>query len=354
MAGSQKIIPVNTALLSYGMSGSIFHAPFLKVSPYFHLSSVWERSKSLSKKLFPEIKIYRTLEELLLDNDIELVIVNTPNNTHYDYAMKALKAGKHVVVEKPFTINSRQGQLLKRIAEKNNLVLSVYHNRRYDSDFRTLRKVLKSKSLGNIVEAEFRFDRFRQHPGKKIHKESPGPGTGNLYDLGSHLIDQALMLFGWPQKVFADIDILRKDSRVDDYFEIILFYEEMRVRLHSSYLVMDTLPESILYGEKGSFIKPKGDIQEATLSRVSLPEANGWGIDTKPGILKRIIKDNIIETSVPAECGNYGSYYDELYPAIRGKKQPPVTPDQAIKVIRIIEMAYKSHRLRKTISLPKE
>ncbi len=354
MAGSKKIIPINTALLSYGMSGSIFHAPFLKVNPYYHLSSVWERSKSLSKKLFPEITIYRTLEELLNDRAIELVIVNTPNTTHYDYAMKALRAGKHVVVEKPFTVTAQQGESLNRFAEKNNLVLSVYHNRRYDSDFRTIEKVLKSRKLGNLMEAEFRFDRFRQHPGKKMHKESPGPGSGNLYDLGSHLIDQALILFGWPQEIFADIGIQRKESRVEDFFEIILFYEKMRIRLHSSYLVADTLPETVLYGEKGSFIKRKGDVQESALSNGVLPGEEDWGTDKSPGVLKVYSGNKFVETSIPPKSGNYGAFYDELFPAIRKGKQPPVTAGQAIDVIKIIELAYKSHHLHKVISVPKQ
>lgn len=352
MAGLKKIIPINTALLSYGMSGSVFHAPFLKGSPYYHLSSVLERTKKLSKKLFPEINIYRDVDSLLKDKDVELVIINTPNYTHFEYAMQALSAGKHIVVEKPFTITAREGERLKRLAEKNNLVLTVYHNRRYDSDFRTIQKILKSKKLGEIVEAEFRFDRYRLKPGKKIHKETPGPGTGNLYDLGSHLIDQALVLFGWPKKIFADIDILGKESKVDNYFEIILFYEKLRVRLHSSYLVMDTLPETVLYGEKGSFIKAKGDLQESELSKGILPGGNDWGRDSKSGKLKTHSGNKELATTVMAENGNYGAFYDELYPAIRHGKQPPVTAAQAMDVIRIIELSYKSYHLNKVIPVP--
>lgn len=352
MAGPNKIIPINTALLSYGMSGSIFHAPFLKVSPRFHLSAVLERTKNLSETLFPEIKIYRDVDSLLSDSSVELVVINTPNYTHYDYALKALKAGKHIVVEKPFTVTVLEGENLKRLAEKNNRVLTVYHNRRYDSDFRTIQKVLKSRKLGEIVEAEFRFDRYRLKPGKKVHKETPGPGTGNLYDLGSHLIDQALVLFGWPKKIFADIDILGRESKVDNYFEIILFYDRMRVRLHSSYLVMDTLPETVLYGERGSFIKPKGDLQESELSKGILPGGDDWGRDSKSGKLKTHSGNKELATTVMAENGNYGAFYDELYPAIRYGKQPPVTATQAMDVIRIIELSYKSHHLNKVISVP--
>lgn len=352
MAASKNITPINVALYAYGMSGKVFHAPFLKASPYYKVSAVLERTKNRSKELFPDAHIYRSPEDMLSNSAIELVVINTPNFTHYEYALKALKAGKHVVVEKPFTITAKEGTALRRLAEKNNLVLTVYHNRRFDSDFRTIKKVLKGNKLGEIVEAEFRFDRYRTHPGKKLHKETPGPGTGNLYDLGSHLIDQALMLFGWPQKIFADIGIAGAESRVENYFNIVLFYKKLRVRLHSSYFVLDTLPESVLYGTKGSFIKRKGDVQEVQLSAGTIPGTRGWGEDVQQGIMKTIKKGNVIETIIPPEAGNYGIFYDELYLAIRKGKQLPVTAGQAIQVISLIERAYKSSQQQKVILIP--
>src|SRR2546423_3691624 len=247
--------PINTALCSFGMSGWVFHAPFISVNPGFHLYGVLERSKNLAQQKYPGIKTFRTMEELLADSEVELVVVNTPNYTHYDYTKMALLAGKHVIVEKPFTINSKEGEELIKLANKQNKKLSVYHNRRFDSDFRTVRKILQQNLLGELVEAEIHYDRFKEELSPKIHKETPGPGTGSLFDLGSHLIDQALQLFGEPEQLFADIQIIRPNSKVDDYFEILFYYPHLRVRLKCSYLVREALPAYIIHGFRGSFIK---------------------------------------------------------------------------------------------------
>src|SRR5450432_1729640 len=193
--------PIKTALCSFGVSGWVFHAPFIHLNPGFNLYAVWERSKNLAEKKYPGVKTYRLLEDMLADNSVELVIVNTPNLTHYEYTKKALQAGKHVIVEKPFTITVDEGEELIALAEKQNKKLSVYQNRRYDSDFKILKKVIREQLLGEIVEAEMHFDRFKDELSPKVHKEVPGPGNGILFDLGSHLIDQALQLFGMPEKI---------------------------------------------------------------------------------------------------------------------------------------------------------
>src|ERR1700690_1684479 len=222
--------PINTALCSFGMSGLIFHAPFLKINPGFNFYAVLERTKNLAEEKYPGVKTYRTLENFLADSSIELVVVNTPNNTHYDYTKKALEAGKHVVVEKPFTITADEGSQLIELAKKKNKKLSVYQNRRYDSDYKTIKKIIQQNVLGDIVEVEMHFDRFKEELSSKLHKEIPGPSSGSLYDLGSHLIDQALQLFGIPVKIFADVQAMRPISKVDDYFELLFYYEKMRVR----------------------------------------------------------------------------------------------------------------------------
>lgn len=249
--------PIKTALCSFGMSGLVFHSPFLSINPGFNFYAVWERTKNEAQKKFPNVITYRTLDEMLSDELVELVIVNTPNYTHFEYARKALQAGKHVIVEKPFTVTVKEAQELIDLAKKENKILSVYQNRRYDSDYKTIKKVLDKKLLGEVVEAEFHFDRYREELSPKQHKEIPGPGTGVLYDLGAHLIDQALQLFGWPSKLFADIRIIRPVSKVDDYFEVLLYYPNLRVRLKASYSVREALPGYIIHGLKGSFIKPK-------------------------------------------------------------------------------------------------
>ena len=210
---------IKTALLSYGMSGRVFHAPFLELHDGFELTGSWERSKNLIQNDYPQVKSYGSLEELLAD-DVDLVIVNTPVETHYEYAKKALLAGKHTLVEKAFTTTAAEAEDLLAIAKEKNLKLTVYQNRRWDSDFKTVKQVVNQGLLGDIVEAEFHFDRYNPNLSPKMHKETANAGAGILKDLGPHLIDQALYLFGYPTSVFADIRTLREGSLVDDYMDI--------------------------------------------------------------------------------------------------------------------------------------
>ena len=345
--------PINTALCSFGMSGWVFHAPFITVNPGFNFYAVLERSKNLAQEKYPGVKTYRTLEALLADDSVELLIVNTPNNTHYDFTKKALQAGKHVIVEKPFTITTGEANELIALAEKKNLKLTVYHNRRYDSDYKTIKKVLDKKLLGDIVEAELHFDRYKEELSPKIHKETPGPGTGSLYDLGSHLIDQALQLFGIPDKLFADIQPMRPISKVDDYFDILFYYEKLRVHLKASYSVREALPGYIFHGLKGSFIKPKTDVQEDMLKAGIMPGKSDWGKepDSEKGLLHTEIDGKIIREYITSEQGNYGEYYDGVYEVIRNNKPLPVTAEDALNVIKIIEAAYKSNETKCVVYL---
>lgn len=345
--------PIKTALLSYGMSGRLFHAPFLQVNPGYQFSAVWERSKNLAQKRYPDVETYRSLEELLADTDIELVIVNTPNYTHYDYAKKALEAGKHVIVEKPFVVTSKEGEELISLAAQKDVLLSVYQNRRFDSDYRTVKRIIEEGWLGEIVEAEFHFDRYKEEISAKSHKENPGPGTGALYDLGSHILDQALQLFGMPDAVFGDICIIRPVSQVDDYFEILLYYKNLRVRLHSSYLVREALPGYILHGTKGSFIKHKTNVQEEALDKSILPGTENWGVepDDQKGFLHTEKNGKVIKEYIQSEIGNYDDYFTAVYKAIRENGPNPVTADDGLKVIRVIEAAYQSNREKRVIAI---
>jgi scyllo-inositol 2-dehydrogenase (NADP+) len=347
--------PINTALCSFGMSGLVFHSPFLSINPHFNFYAVWERTKDLAQEKFPEVKTYRTLEAMLADDLVELVIVNTPNYTHYEYAKKSLEAGKHVIVEKPFTIDVTQANDLIELAKKQNRVLSVYQNRRYDSDYKTIKKVVSENLLGELVEVEMHFDRFREELSPKVHKETPGPGAGVLYDLGSHLIDQALQLFGKPEKIFADIRIVRPNSKVDDYFELLLYYPKLRVRLKASYIVREALPGYILHGLKGSFIKPKTDIQETLLKKGVIPGKKDWGTEpeTEKGLLHTEIKGKEVIEFITSEQGNYNDYYNAIFEAIRNNEPLPVTAEEGAEVIKIIVAAFKSSESEKVIELYK-
>jgi len=343
--------PINTALLSFGMSGQVFHAPFLDTVEGFNLYAVWERSKNTASSIYPEIKTYRTLEETLADPAVELVVVNTPNATHFAYARKALLAGKHVVVEKPFTVTSEEAEELIGLAATNNLVLSVYQNRRFDSDFKAVKKIVEEGWLGNIAEAEFHYDRFKEELSPKVHKETPGPGTGALYDLGSHLIDQALQLFGEPEAVFGDLRKVRPASLVDDYFEILLYYPALRVRLHSSYLVREALPAYQLHGSKGSFVKAKTDVQEAALQEGQRPVGSAWGKEpeAQQGLLHTENNGQVVRKLIPSPNGHYGAYYEGIAAAIRDRLTPPVTAEEGRAVIRVIERAIESHHQKRLI-----
>lgn len=345
--------PINTAICSFGMSGWVFHAPFISTHPGFRFYAVWERSKNLAREKYPDVKVYRTLEELLANDNIELVVVNTPNSTHYEFAKQALLAGKHVVCEKPFTVTVAQAEELIQTAGKQNKKLSVYQNRRFDSDYRTIKSVLEQKLLGNVVEAEFHFDRFKEELSPKQHKETPTPGTGCLYDLGSHLIDQALQLFGMPQSLFADIAVMRPISKVDDYFELLLYYPSHRVRIKSSYQVREALPGYVLHGSKGSFIKPKTDMQEAQLQSGMLPTADGYGTEpeSEKGLLHTEVNGEITRKYIASFKGNYTDYYEGIYQAIRNNQPVPVTAEDGMKVIRIIEAAFQSSKERKVVEL---
>jgi len=342
---------VKTALCSFGMSGWVFHAPFIDIHPGFNFYAVYERTKNLAEEKYPAVKTYRNLQEMLQDPRVELVIANAPNATHYEFAKLALLAGKHVVVEKPFTIELEEAHELLAIARSTGKVLSVYQNRRWDSDFKTVKKVIEEGLIGKVVEAEFHYDRFKDELSPKLHKEIPGPGTGALYDLGSHLIDQSLHLFGMPEAVFADIRIVRPISKVDDYFDLLLYYPKFRVRLKSTYQAREPIPSFVVHGTKGSFLKSRSDVQEAMLQLNVSPGKADWGIENPndAGLLHTEVDGEIVRKSIPSEKGNYLVFYEQLYKAIRHSEEPPVTAEEGLKVIKVITAAIKSNVEKRVI-----
>lgn len=334
---------IKTALLSYGMSGKVFHAPFLELHPGFELTGSWERSKKLIRQDYPEVKSYESIEALL-DDDVELVVVNTPVGTHFAYAKQALLAGKNVLVEKAFTTTVAEAEELEALSRQKKLKLAVFQNRRWDSDFKTVRQVLDRDILGEIVEAEIHFDRYNPNLSPKVHKETTNDGAGILKDLGPHIIDQALTLFGFPEALYADIRITRDHSLVDDYFDLLLYYPRFRVRLKASFFVREALPSYILHGKKGSFLKSRGDVQEDELKLGKKPNLEHWGIepDYKEGLLHTEINSVVLREPVPTLPGNYYDFFEGLYRAIVENGPEPVTAVDGVNVMRIIEAAIES------------
>lgn len=342
---------INTALCSFGMSGLVFHAPFIDAHPGFNLYGVWERTTKTAKEKYPSIKSFDTIDAMLADEAIALVIVNTPNYTHFDFAKKALLAGKHVLVEKSFTVTVNEAEELITLAKKQNKKLAVYQNRRYDSDFKTVKKIVDSGRLGNIIEAEFHFDRYKLGLSPKTHKETNTAGAGLLYDLGPHLIDQAVFLFGMPQCLFAHLKITRPSSLVNDYMDILLFYPLLTVRLKAGYIVKEPTQSYILHGTNGSFLKPRTDIQEEALKNSEKPGGPGWGVEpaSEHGLLNVLEDGNTRRKYILSEPGNYMDFYDRLYECIINNKQPPVSGQDGLNVMKIIEAVITSNEMKKVI-----
>lgn len=339
---------VKAGLCAFGMSGKVFHAPFLKDHPGFFISAVVERSKEESKEKYPEATIYRSVEEMLQNADVELVIINTPVQTHYEYARKALEAGKNIIVEKPFTVNVEEAEELVKLAEEKGLFLSVYQNRRFDRDFQQVQKMLSEGKLGNIKEAEIRFDRFRTTPSGKQHKENPDQtGSGSLHDLGAHLVDQAVQCFGYPEKLFADVFSMKGSEFANDYFEIVLFYKnDLRVRLKSSVFTKEDHYAYKIHGDRGSFLQERTDNQETELVAGAIPVyGKEWMQPLKEadGILNYLNENSETERIfTSSEAGNYMDYYQQIYEHIVFGYPLPSPGKGVIQNMKIIDASLES------------
>jgi scyllo-inositol 2-dehydrogenase (NADP+) len=345
--------PISTGICSYGMSGKLFHAPFIHAHPGFHLAAIVERHKEESKEKYPAATLYRSIEEMCADKSLQLIVVNTPTYLHYEQTKLALQSGKHVVVEKPFTVTVKEGEELNALAQKNNLFLSVYHNRRYDGDYLAVKKVVGENLLGEIKEVEIRYNRYRTGTSGKQHKEGTLPGAGVLYDLSPHMIDQAVQLFGMPHAVWADTMTMRENVQADDYFEMVLYYNNMRVRLIATCIARETIYAYTLHGMKGSFLQQRSDMQEQQLLAAATPSFANWcPVPALPdGLLHTEINGEIVRQQTTSTPGNYMNYYDEVYKALTVQALNPVPAFEAINNIRIIEAALQSVNKRKMISV---
>lgn len=341
----RKIIQVGLA--GFGMSGQVFQAPFIDANPNFSLKKVYERSTCLSKERYPYVEVVSDFSQLLTE-EIDLVIISTPNALHYSMAKQALEAGKHVVVEKPMAITADEGQELCSLARHKNLVFTVYQNRRLDGDFLTVQKVIQDGLLGDILDVDIHYDRYVMEDSKKAWKAQGGKGVNILYDLGVHIIDQAYVLFGMPLEVYADVRKQRPGLAEFDYFDVILYYDLLKVRLSAGELVAKHGPRYRVNGRMGSFIKYGLDVQEEALIAGVKPVGDTWGLEDPEQyghLYYRTDETTPItwhETIIPTLRGFYGRFYENLYDVLTEGSALLVQPEQAVDVLKIIHAAEKS------------
>ena len=346
-------VPIKTGICSYGMSGKLFHAPFIQAHPGYELTAIVERNRNDSRERYPDSVLSRSFEELLSMDNLQLIVVNTPVQTHFDYAKQAIEAGKSVIVEKPFTVTSGEAVILAQLAKERNVFLSVYQNRRYDGDYRAIKNVVEQNLLGELKEVEMRFDRYRPGYSGKEHKEGRLPGAGSLHDLGAHLIDQALQLFGWPLQLFADIRRLRKDVEANDYFELLLYYPSLRVRIKSTIFARETFYAYILHGEKGTYLQQRSDMQEQQLLAGVIPSIESWcpPPPLPDGLLHTEKEGRVIREATTSSPGNYMGYYNDVYKSLSGAGANPVPAGDAVKTMMIIDAAFNSADTGKIVEL---
>jgi scyllo-inositol 2-dehydrogenase (NADP+) len=338
----------SVGLIGYGLGGSVFHAPMIVAAPGLKLARISSRSANRDEVLraYPGVALDETPQAMLADPGIALVVVCTPNASHYMLAREALLAGKHVVVDKPFVLSSAEGEDLIALARERNLQLSVYQNRRWDGDFLTLRRSVESGELGEVHTYRAHFDRYSPEV-KKRWKEEPRPGSGVLWDLGSHLIDQVLLLFGTPHSVTAHLSVQRKGAQVEDSFELLLDYGSRKIALHAGAQVCAPGPRYEVHGTRGSFVKFGVDTQEDALKRGARPGDEGWGRDI-PANYATITSAADGARAVETIPGSYEQYYRGMYEAIAGGQAVPVAAADALNVVRVIECAQRSHHERRT------
>ena len=336
---------IKVAVVGYGLSATIFHLPFIAHLSQFSLVAISTSQLEQAQADNPNVDIYQDATQMISSSDADLVIITSPNHSHFELAKLALESSKHVLLEKPMTTTSEEGLILAALAQQNSRLLSVYHNRRWDGDFLTLKNVLKSNKLGKIKVFRANFDRFRPQVRDKW-REQPGPGTGILYDLGSHLIDQALCLFGAPQALTANCVKLRDDATAIDYFQLMLHYPHLEVVLTSSPVAAAPNMRFQLEGTKGTYIKYGLDPQEDQLRDGVLPSAPAFGVEPPAQYGVQYLADengdSLGVVKLETMTGCYSDYYTELALAINASLKVPVSAIEGAKVIKIIELALES------------
>lgn len=340
---------IRVGLIGFGYVSQTFHVPLIRATEGYRITAVASSRASDVKAALPEVEVFENPKDLAAREDIDLVIIASPNDTHAPLAEMAMRAGRNVVVEKPFTITSGEARRLAEVSVETGKLLSVFQNRRWDSDFLTVQDAIRTDLVGSISQLESRIDRYRPQV-RDRWRENPGPGSGLLYDLGPHLIDQALLLFGIPDGVQATLAIQRREAKTNDFFHIVLRYRETIVNLQASSLVSGGSPRFVVHGERASLVKAKPDIQEDQLRAGVKPDSLEWGVDPD----NAVIYDGATgqHRSLESKHGDQRGFYVALREAIHGRGSNPVSPGEASAVIAIIEAALQSEEERRLV-IPK-
>jgi scyllo-inositol 2-dehydrogenase (NADP+) len=345
---------IEVGLVGFGLAGRAFHAPVIRAVPGLHLAAILQRSGTEAAEKYPDVRIVRSMDELLAMPEIRLVVIATPNETHFPFAMQCLEAGRDVVVDKPFTTTLEEAISLVQFAKSGNRLLTVYQNRRFDGDFQAIRQLVAAGTLGRIVRFETTYDRFRPQLKPGAWRETTRPGSGILFDIAPHLIDHGLVLFGLPEAVTADVRIERENALADDTFDITLHYPKgMRAVLRSSILAAAPRPRFVLFGTQGSFVKQAFDPQEMNLRRGDIPEGKPWGYEPEEnwGVLTVPAGESFEHRRIPSAACDYRDYYANVRDALLGKAALAVTPEYALDVMRLLELARSSSERRCTLPL---
>jgi scyllo-inositol 2-dehydrogenase (NADP+) len=342
---------IDTGLVGFGFAGRVFHAPFIAAVPGLRLRAILQRTGDDAATLYPQARVVKSMDELLRMDEIKLVVIATPNTSHYPLAKQCLLTGRDVVVDKPFTTTYAEAAELVDLARQRGRLLTVYQNLRCNGDFRTIRELLASGRMGRIVLYEAHFDRYRLKTRPGAWREQPGPGSGVLVDLGVHLMDQAMVLFGLPEAITAEIRIERSGSVVDDAFDVVLHYPQTRALLRASMVALAPDIRYIIRGEKGAFVKHGIDPQEPALKRGELPKDETWGREApeKSGVFFTPKEDGAAAETITTLPGDYRLFYANVRDAILGKAPIDVTHEQMLNLMHALELAQESSRRRCTL-----
>jgi predicted dehydrogenase len=349
MSAAQKNIRVG--LIGYGYVGKTFHAPLIQAVPGLELTVVGSSRPDTVRASLGSLADVAVCSgaEVPTHPDVDLVVIASPNDSHFPLAAAALRAGKHVVVDKPFTVTLAEARDLVQIAEQEKRLLSVFHNRRWESGSLATKAILESGVLGEISQFEAHIDRFRPVVRQRWREET-GPGAGLWFDLGPHLIDEAIQLFGLPQTIGASFAVQRRGGQTDDWAHVVLNYDRLRVILHASLLVSGGVPRSVLHGTRASWAKHHADLQEKQLVAGVRPDSPGFGDDPDPGILYDGATGE--RTEIPVPAANQIAYYIGIREALLGRQPNPVTAEQAVAVMAILETSFESGAQGKVLPLP--